>query len=128
MLLYDGLNLPDSGEFNAQPFKNGWGSYTKLSYSFKGLHAMAGYWYAKRFISPHGEYLFQSVSEMTPAFSQEKRELLTGKIWFSKTIYRSIKIEARLETYYDLMAHNLDYSYGLYIVMNEGFFLVRNKH
>ncbi len=128
LLVYKGLHLPDPGEFNAQPFKNGWGSYTKLSYSYKGLHALAGYWYAKRFISPHGEYLFQSVSEMNPAFSQEKRELLTGKIWYGKTIYHSIKIEARLETYYDLMKHNLDYSYGLYIVMNEGFFLVKNKH
>jgi hypothetical protein len=128
LLLYDGLHLPQPGEFNAQPFKNGWGSYTKLTYNYKGLYAMAGYWYARRFISPHGEYLFQSVSEINSAFSQDKRELLTSKIWFDKTIYRSIKLEARLETYYDLMTRKLDYSYGLYVVMNEGFFLVKNKH
>ena len=128
MLLYEGLHLPGPGEVNAQPFQNGWGSYTKLSYRYKGLHVEGGYWYAKKFIAPHGEYLFQSVSETDPAFSQENRELLTGKVWFAKTIYHSIKLEARLETYYDLMAHNLDYSYGLYIVMNEGFFLVKNKH
>ena len=126
-LLYEGLNLPDSGELNAQPFKDGWGSYTKLTYHYGGLHAMAGYWYAKRFIAPHGEYLFQSVSEISPNFSQAKRELLTTKIWFSKTIYRSIQMEARFESYYDLMSHKLDYSYGLYIVMNESFFLTRYK-
>ena len=124
-LLYEGLHLPGPGELNAQPFKNGWGSYTKLTYHYRGVHVMAGYWYAERFISPHGGYLFQSVSEMDPGFSQEKRELLTSKIWFNKTIYRSIKLEARFESYYDLMTNQLDYSYGLYIVMNESFFLTR---
>ncbi len=128
LLLYEGLHLPDPGELNAQPFKNGWGSYTRLSYHRKWLNAMAGYWYARRFIAPHGEYLFQSVSEINPSFSQEKRELVTTKFWFNKTIYRSIKIEARFETYFDLMGHNFDYSYGLYIVMNEGFFLTKYKH
>ncbi len=126
-LLYDGLNLPGPGELNAEPFKNGWGSYTTLTYHYHGLHVMGGYWYAKRFIAPHGEYLFQSVSEMNPDFSQEKRELLTTKIWYSKTIYRSIKLEARAESYYDLMSRKLDYSYGLYIVMNENFFLAKYK-
>ena len=126
-LLYEGLHLPKSGEPNAQPFKNGWGSYTTLTYQYRRLHVMAGYWYAERFISPHGEYLFQSVSEIYPSYSQEKRQLLTTKLWLAKTIYRSIKLEARFESYYDLKRHNLDYSYGLYIVMNESFFLARYK-
>lgn len=126
-LIYDGLNLPGPGKFNAEPFKNGWGSYTKLTYDHRWLHAMIGYWYAERFISPHGEYLFQSVSEINPDFSQEKRELLTNKVWFDKTIYRGIKLEARIESYYDLMTHHLDYSYGLYIVVNESFFLTKYK-
>ncbi len=126
-LLYEGLNLPDAGEINAQPFKNGWGSYTTLAYQYRNLHVMAGYWYAQRFISPHGEYLFQSVSEIDHNFSQANRQLLTTKIWFDKTIYRSIKLETRFESYYDLMTHKLDYSYGLYIVMNESFFLTKYK-
>ncbi len=126
-LLYKGLNLPSQGEANAQPFKNGWGSYTTFTYQYSRLHVMAGYWYAERFISPHGEYLFQSVSEIDPDFSQAKRELLTTKVWINKTIYHSIKLEARFESYYDLMTHNLDYSYGLYIVMNESFFLTKYK-
>ena len=126
-LLYEGLHLPDPGEPNAQPFKNGWGSYTKLTYHHNQLHVMVGYWYAKRFISPHGEYLFQSVSEIHPTYSQEKRQLLTTKIWLDKTIYRNIKLETRFESYYDLMTHHLDYSYGLYIVINESFFLAKYK-
>ncbi|UBM62029.1 hypothetical protein LA303_11575 [Candidatus Sulfidibacterium hydrothermale] len=128
ILYYAGLNLPDPNEINGQPFNDGWGSYTKLSFRYGPLKIMTGYWYAKRFISPHGEYLFQSVSEIDPAFSQEKRELLTSKISFHKTIYHSIKLEARFESYYDLMSHELDYSYGLYIVMNESFFLLKYKH
>jgi len=72
-LLYAGLNLPDQGEANAQPFKNGWGSYTTITYQYHRLHVMAGYWYAERFIAPHGEYLFQSVSEINPDFSQAKQ-------------------------------------------------------
>ena len=126
-LLYSGLNLPNPGELNAQPFKNGWGSYTTLTYQYQQLHVMAGYWYAERFIAPHGEYLFQSVSEINPGFSQAKRKLITTKVWIDKTIYRSIKLEARFESYYDLMNHNFDYSYGLYLVMNESFFLTRYK-
>ena len=126
-LLYRGLHLPGPAEANHQPYKNGWGSYTTITYQYQRLHVMAGYWYAERFISPHGEYLFQSVSEIHPSYSQEKRQLLTTKIWINKTIYRSIKLEARFESYYDLMKHNFDYSYGLYLVMNESFFLTRYK-
>ncbi len=128
ILCYAGLNLPDPNEMNGQPFRNGWGSYTKLSFRYGSLKIMTGYWYARRFISPHGEYLFQSVSEIDPSFSQEKRELLTGKISFQKTIYHSIKLEARFENYYDLMSHQLNYSYGLYLVMNESFFLLKYRH
>ncbi len=127
LLLYQGLYLPDSGELNARPFKSGWGSYTTVTYRYRWLHIMAGYWYAERFTSPHGEYLFQSVSEINPDFSQAKRKLLTTKVWINKTIYHSIKLEARFESYYDLMSHKLDYSYGLYIVMNESFFLTKYK-
>ncbi len=126
-LLYAGLHLPDPGEANYQPFKNGWGSYTTLTYNNSWLHVMAGYWYAERFVSPHGEYLFQSVSEIRPSCSQGKRQLLTTKVWLDKTICRSIKLEARFESYYDLMTHHPDYSYGLYLVINESFFLTRYK-
>ena len=126
-LLYNGLNLPDSGKFNAQPYQNGWGVYPRLTFQYGRWHFMTGYWYAKRFISPHGEYLFQSVSEITPGFSQEKRELLTNKIWINKRIFHHVWLEARFESYYDLMSHQFDYSYGLYIVMNEKFFLFKPK-
>ena len=119
---YQGWGLPDTGA-NSQIFNNGKGLYLKVNYNNKYLSSMLGYWTANMFIAPKGEYLFQSVSELNDTFSQEERKLITAKIAIKHKVSESFKIEARADGYYDLVNRDFAYSYGLYFVINELFFL-----
>lgn len=119
---YQGWGLPDTGN-NSQIFQNGKGSYLKINYNNEYLSSMLGYWSGNKFIAPKGEYLFQSVSEINDTFFQEERKLVTAKIAIRKKVSGSFNIEVRADGYYDLVNKDLAYSYGLYFVINELFFI-----
>ena len=124
--LYNGLAFPDEG-IGHLPAKQGWGSYLKMHLNRNRLHVTAGYWHAKNFIAPLGETQFQSVSEINPDLYRKNINLITGKLWFNKSIVKDVMIEVRLETYYDLHQRTFDYSYGLWIRVNSSFFLAKAK-
>lgn len=120
--LYQGWNLPESG-INSQHFNSGKAIYLKLNYTNKHFSSMLGYWSSDKFIAPRGEYLFQSVSEWDGNFSQKRREVITSKIKISRAISKSFLISLKADTYYDILNKDFAYSYGLYIVIKESFFL-----
>ncbi len=124
---YIGIGLPEYGQPNSQHFQNGMGIYPKIGMEHKRLVFMLGYWNAKQYIAERGEYLFQSVSEFNPSFTEANRELYTAKASFQKNFDDKLKIEVRGEAYFDPINTQLDYSYGLYLVANESFFIIRNK-
>lgn len=125
---YDALNLPKPGDPGYQLFKNGFGLYPKLLYNFHHFNLMTAYWYGDRFIAPEGEYLFQSVSEMDPDYSDAIRKLWVSRLWYSKKIAKCMNLEVRLSSYYDLQHKNLDYSYAFYMIINQDFFLKKYRH
>ncbi len=128
MAFYYGLHYPGPG-FPGHPlFKNGYGIYPKLLYTYHHLNIMTAYWYGNRFIAPKGEYLFQSVSEINPDYSEAIRKLWVSKVWYNKTIGKYLNLEVRLSTYYDLNHRNLDYSYAFYMLINQDFFLAKYRH
>ena len=126
MALYDGLSFPSEGP-GSLPAKKGWGSYSKVVIGWKSLHWISGYWHGDNFIAPLGETQFQSVSEIDPLVYQRNRNLITGKLWYNKTIMKGAVIEARFETFYDTDNRHLDYSYGLWLKINSSFFLTKAK-
>ncbi len=127
LALYNGLSLPDEGiEGHFLP-KHGLGSYLKMNLSYSNWHVMAGYWHAKNFVAPLGETQFQSISEIDPDLYRKNINLITGKLWFNKSIVKGVMIEARFEQYYDLHNRTFDYSYGLWLRVNSSFFLVKAK-
>ncbi len=126
MALYNGLSFPTEG-VGSLPAKKGWGNYLKMVIGWKNLHWMAGYWHGDNFIAPLGETQFQSVSEIDPLVYQRNRNLITGKLWYNKTIMKGAVIEARFETFYDTDHHQVDYSYGLWLKINSSFFLTKAK-
>jgi len=124
--LYQGWNLPESG-VNSELFNAGKALYLKLNYSGKYFNSMIGYWSTDKFIAPRGEYLFQSVSEWDPSFAQDRRELITAKFSVNRKMLDSFILEFRADTYYDISTKDIAYSYGLYIVLKESFFIKKIK-
>lgn len=125
---YRGISFPETG-INSQLFKNGNAIYLKLKYQNSFMNAMVGYWKANQFIAPRGEYLFHSVSEFKNDYSKKNRSLVTSKIVFTKKISKVFQISFHTDLYYDLNASDLAYSNGLYLIMNESFFIKKlNKH
>lgn len=125
---YYALNLPNPGDPGYQLFKSGYGIYPKILYKFHHFNLMTAYWYGHKFIAPEGEYLFQSVSEMNPNYSEVNRKLWVSRVWYQKTIGKYLNLEVRLSTYYDLHQKNLDYSYAFYMIINQDFFLAKYRH
>lgn len=125
--IYYGANLTDPGQPLSQPYKNGFGTYSKVRFNYRNFSFMTGYWYANRFIAPKGSYLFQSVSQIDH-YTNPIRKLWTTKLWYHKNINNLLKLEVRLSTYYDLAQKNLDYSYSFYVILNQDFFLTRYRH
>jgi hypothetical protein len=125
---YHALNLPNPGDPGYQPFTTGFGLYPKVQYRYHHFNLMTAYWYGNKFIAPEGEYLFQSVSELYPNYTDAIRKLWVSRLWYSKTIGKYLNLEVRLSTYYDLHHHNLDYSYAFYMLINQDFFLAKYRN
>ncbi len=125
---YYGKSLPPEGVKGYIPFNKGWAGYTKLRFNYKSYSFMTGYWHANNFFAPKGEFLFQSLSEYKPNFYVKERNLWTTKLWFHKQIGKNLKIEARFSTYYDLISHKMDISYGFYLILNQNLFLLKYKY
>lgn len=122
LYIYQGLDLPQTG-VNSQLFNSGSAYSINLKYKNKVFNSSIGYWNANRFIAPKGEYLFMSVSENNPTFTQENRTLLTGKVNFVKTISESVKLSFRTDAYLDMQNSDFAFANGLYLIINENFFL-----
>lgn len=122
LYIYQGLDLPQTG-VNSQLFNSGSAYSINLKYKNKVFNSSIGYWNANRFIAPKGEYLFMSISENNPTFTQENRTLLTGKVNFVKTISESVKLSFRTDAYLDMQNSDFAFANGLYLIINENFFL-----
>lgn len=104
-------------------FHSGRAIYPTVNISYKYGEFMVGYWNAQNFIAPKGSSLFQSVSDRSIEFYKKNRHLLTSKLSFNKTFMRKIKFSAMFESYYDLDASQMEYSYGLNLVFTPNFFI-----
>lgn len=123
---YDALAAPKTG-INAQAFKKGYAWYFKIMHQIKNISYSFGYWNANKFIAPKGEYLFLSISENDNVFTAAKRSLISAKATYTYKVSKAVKIEIRADGYYDIINNKLDYAYGLYLLLNEDFFIKRLK-
>jgi len=108
-------------------FTNGNAVYPVAEVNYKYGTFMTGYWRAKNFLSPKGSSLFQSTSNYKPGYYTEYRNIITGKLSFSRTFMKQIKFSAMLETYYDIPASQFEYSYGLNLVFTPNFYISKVK-
>ena len=125
MLWYQNWEYRDNG--NPQNLRSGMAAYIKGSYSSPRWYAMIGYWNARNFVAPKGEFLFHSISETNPDFVERNRELITSKITYRRTVGRQVRLEAGFFSYYDTMINHFDYSFMFFIVLDDSFFLTKTK-
>ena len=102
------------------PYTRGQGIYTIASIENKWVMLMAAWWHGNRYFSPMGDYLFQSVSEVYPDYTQDGRNLLNLKFLLNHEIAPGVKAGLRFESYHDLDNHRMDFCYGLNILAQAG--------
>ena len=122
-LTYHGEGFPENGK-NSNPYKNGNGLLFSGDLEHKYFYIETGYWNGNKFVSPNGESLYLSVSESNSDFHQDNRQLYYTKFRLKRHMSRNLKLELRANLYVDLKNDVLpDYSFGLYFIANELFFL-----
>lgn len=100
--------------------KRGFAIYPYLSLQNKYINFISSYLYGDNYFSPLGSYLFQSFSEIhqDDRLISKKRQIWASKLLFDYPITHGVLFGFKAETYYDLKAQHLDYSYGLNISLN----------
>ncbi|HYV95163.1 MAG TPA: hypothetical protein VE978_25530 [Chitinophagales bacterium] len=114
-----------------QLFLAGHGVYANLLLKSKyHVDALLSYWYSHDFISGHGGYLYQSVSQRDPAYTEPFRKLMFFSLMYEKELFPGLTIVARFEGDYNFFrVHNtqFEYSYSFYMVYRPEFRLVKMK-
>ncbi|HOI26271.1 MAG TPA: hypothetical protein PLN63_01220 [Paludibacteraceae bacterium] len=105
-------------------YKSGWGIYPNLTLQSKKIKFQAGYWKAKKFVAPRGSYLFQSIAYFDNAFEQADRNMVTGKLFYEHQ-YKGLGFGAEAQAYYDLDHEKTDFSFGIYLTLNNKFKLMK---
>lgn len=121
-LIYRGVQVPVTG-INKLPFENGSAYHLTLKLESPELLISTSYWNANKFISPRGEFLYQSISDYNPNFNILDRELWMTNIRYQHEIYNGINLSLRWSSYYDLIDKDLAHNLGLFLSINQNFFL-----
>tara|TARA_Y100000589_G_scaffold75216_1_gene68813 strand:+ start:22317 stop:23444 length:1128 start_codon:yes stop_codon:yes gene_type:complete len=127
ILVYKSLGLPDEGE-NYKHYKNGNGFLFSGDIEHDYFYFESGYWSGNKFVSSSGEYLYMSIAESDLDFHQDNRQLFFTKFRLKRHMSNNLKLELRMNLYVDLRNDVLpDYSFGVYFIANELFFLKKDK-
>ncbi len=126
-LTYKNQRAPADAEFYKYS-KDGNGILFSGDFEHPFLYVETGYWKGDRFVSPMGEYLYMSASESDSNLYQENRQIFFTKFRLKRHMSDNLKLELRANLYVDLKNNALpDYSYGIYFIANELFFLQKIK-
>ncbi|WP_027471915.1 hypothetical protein [Saccharicrinis fermentans] len=115
----------DLTETKGLPYNNGHAFYPTGTLTYKYGEIMAGYWNSSDFFAPKGSSLFYSISDYKDQYYSQRRQILTTKFTFSRTLMKHVKFGLLAESYYDLDASALEYSYGVNLVFTPNFFITK---
>ncbi len=102
--------------------KNGFAIYPRFFLQNKFFELSSGYYYGKRFRTEKGEPLFFHHTNLQNG-NFDNRKLFTFKTGFKKQLAGNSFLSLSFDGWYDLQIQKLQYSYGLYIVVNEWYSL-----
>ena len=115
-------------QYSSQLFLAGHGVYANLLLKSKyHVDALLSYWYSHDFISGHGGYLYESVSQRNPAYMEPFRKLMFLSVMYERQLFPGLMIDARVEPYYNFFNTHYEYSYSFYLVYRPEFRLVKVK-
>ena len=117
------LGYSDASAEKVNFYSQGYGYLSNVYGKFGKFNISLGYWYGEHFIAPRGEPLFQSVSQKYTIWWEPKKQLILNKFQFNHTISKGIDIAVRFQSYYDLLQENMDFSYSIFLIVNQQFFL-----
>jgi hypothetical protein len=106
-------------------FKKGNGLYLQSGLLFGPFHILLTYWKAKKYLSPLGNPIYQSMSKTDYSYTESNRSLLIPEIQYTKRIISGVDIGVRFTGYYDFKHKNPDYSYSIYLLFRRDFFITK---
>ena len=113
----------DLTDAKALPFSSGIALYPTATLTYKNGQIMAGYWNASDYYAPKGNALFFSVSDRYDDYYKQSRQIITTKFTYNKTLMKQVKFRVQADTYYDIDASELEYSYGISLVFTPNFYI-----
>ena len=117
------VQYKDISQTKMSPFDTGWANYTSAFLNYKNIALNAAYWHSNKFISIHGDYLFQSISEKKENYIQEKRNILSTKFSYNDKMFKNVSFNFRVESYFDLIKGKMDFATGINVFVNQQIFM-----
>jgi hypothetical protein len=117
------VNYQDLSPLTERMFIDGTSSYSKLELINSNYNLTLGYWYGNQHIAPIGNPIYETYSRTNIFVEEPIRQIIIGKLNYQKDVFKGINLGLRFDTYYDLLASNLDYAWTVMVVFNERFFL-----
>ena len=121
--LYVGYRDLSPGNIHEIKRGNGWFS-SLLVNSHKKFQLQCSWWKARQFLSFAGNPLYQVYSVRENRLITQHRELFTGKLRYTKK-YRDLHFMLNFDTYWSPQTHQLDYGFGIYLLLNTDVFLTK---
>lgn len=119
------LGFKDNSPTVESIYDNGFGYLTNLRLLKADSYLQFGYWQSDQFLSVYGHPMYQSKSDVEPAFNAKNRNLFTTKLFYSKNIYRGIYLGVMGEIFYNTDSGEFDFTTGINLVIKQNFFLKR---
>ncbi|MFP4620341.1 MAG: hypothetical protein ACLFM7_03460 [Bacteroidales bacterium] len=118
--MYVGYRYLSPGDI--RNIQKGHGLMSALSVNMQSFQCRFIWWDAKRFFSFAGNPMYQTYSIRKELFVGEKRELLVGKLRYTRK-YQDLHFIFNLDTYWSPPDHQMDYGFGIYLLLNTDLFL-----
>ena len=108
----------DDHSFTYQlPYRRGSGLYLNATAETRYLNVMLSYWQGRRFVSPLGGDLYQSVSRTVsdPTYTEPNRQILIVRLLRDFSLGEAAAITVRVEPVYDFRAKTTEFAAGIYL-------------
>ena len=121
------IGYNDLSPVKLQDYTQGNGTYALAKIFFSNFSLQPGYFHGEGYMSSEGEPLYFSATIPANGYLYPIRNMVLGKLVYSKKIQRGVNLSAYVEVYKDLKFINTDYDYGVHIIFDRDFFLAKIK-
>ena len=108
------------------PYIDGYAFYNKMLLKFYDFGFICGYWYGNMFMNFRGEELFSSKA-IEPHNNKNIRSILFNELYYSKKIQNVFSLKVGVNSYFNILNGEMEYSYMLSFIYNKCFRIRKNK-